>query len=95
VKDEVVEVSIEEPDTDVDDDEEDVRLDTFLHMSQFLQQISVLEIHVLLVRVMLRHLLLGMKTGASCSALGLSNLNCIWILSSLQPLPPICLIATR
>jgi hypothetical protein len=93
VKDEVVEVSIEEPDTDVDDDdEEEMRLDTFLHMSQLLQQISVLEIHVLLV--MLRHLLLGMKTGASCSGMGLSNLNSIWILSPLQPLPPSCLIAT-
>jgi hypothetical protein len=42
VKDEVVEVSIEEPDTDVDDDE-DLRSGVFLQMYQLLQQVCVLQ----------------------------------------------------
>lgn len=48
MKDEVVEVSIEEPDTDIEDDE-DQRLDFSLQMSQPLQQVCILQIQVLLV----------------------------------------------
>jgi hypothetical protein len=48
VKDEVVEVSIEEPDTDMED-YEDQRLDFSLQMSQPLQQVCILQIQVLLV----------------------------------------------
>jgi hypothetical protein len=43
-----VEVSIEEPDTDVDDDE-DLRSDVFLQMYQLLHQVCVLHIHILLI----------------------------------------------